>query len=165
MDAPRRRQVAGVGVDLDGITPSRPGRAGSGVVHRGSQPGDRNGAWYSPETTECLHPDTDHPTDKDIGPHWDYTPGKGKDPVRINPNTGEPLQPGEMPEKPPEPKEGSDGRPESKGQDGVNEFRLPQVNPFGMPRGNRSIEAPRPEKLLPVWLMILFMALLLPLGV
>jgi hypothetical protein len=56
---------------------------------QGSQPGDKEGSWHNPETGESLYPDLDHPDG--IMPHWDYTPGKGKDKVRIDPDTGRPL--------------------------------------------------------------------------
>ena len=55
----------------------------------GSRPGDKEGSWYNPETGESLHPDLDHP--ESIGPHWDYTPGRGKTKIRIDPDTGKRL--------------------------------------------------------------------------
>ena len=57
----------------------------------GSKPGDSNGSWYNPGTGESLHPDLEHPDG--IKPHWDYKPGKGKDTIRIDPDTGKPLAP------------------------------------------------------------------------
>ncbi len=51
---------------------------------RGKSPvGGEEGAWYNPGTGESLHPDTGHP--EPVGPHWDYTDGKGKQ-WRVNPD-------------------------------------------------------------------------------
>jgi RHS repeat-associated protein len=42
----------------------------------GSQPGDPNGNWYNPGTTESLRPDPNHPPP--IGPHMDYRAPNGQ---------------------------------------------------------------------------------------
>jgi hypothetical protein len=55
--------------------------------------------WIGPNG-EKLYPDLDpdkHTEGGKWGPHWDYWPGKNGDKIRINPNTGKPLQPGEYP--------------------------------------------------------------------
>ena len=36
----------------------------------GSQPGDPEGSWYNPNTSETLRPDMNHPSP--TPPHWDY---------------------------------------------------------------------------------------------
>ena len=55
----------------------------------GSKPGDKDGSWYHPGKGSSLHPDLEHPAP--IGPHWDYTPEKGKGKTRIDPDTGKPF--------------------------------------------------------------------------
>lgn len=42
----------------------------------GSTPGDGNGNYYNPNTTESYRPDLDH--GDPIGPHWDYRSGDGQ---------------------------------------------------------------------------------------
>lgn len=44
---------------------------GDGFVWRGpSEPGDKFGDWYNPNTHDALHPDLNHPLPK--GPHWGW---------------------------------------------------------------------------------------------
>ncbi|MBN2736069.1 MAG: hypothetical protein JXR70_03750 [Spirochaetales bacterium] len=79
-------------IDPPGWDPTK--SPGEGWEWRGrpnSQPGDQFGSWHNPDTGESLHPDLDHP--EGIKPHWDYTPGKGKPKVRIDPDSGRPLSP------------------------------------------------------------------------
>jgi hypothetical protein len=96
----------------------------------GSAPGDKNGNWYKPKTGESLHPDLGHDTSEGIGPHYDYYPGRGEDPVRVNPNTGEPLKPGEIPQKPEEPKGGSASPPQPTHPDGWDGQSEDPMTPF-----------------------------------
>lgn len=67
----------------------------------GSKPGDPNGAWYNPDTGESRHPDLNNEKE---GPHWDINQ-KGKDKVRVDPDTGEPLP---TPTPTPTPADGAD---------------------------------------------------------
>jgi len=75
-----------------GRDPSRP--PGPGWEWRGkpgSEPGDADGSWYNPGTGESLHPDLEHPDG--IEPHWDYKPGRNEKKIRIDPDTGQPIDP------------------------------------------------------------------------
>ena len=89
-------------IDPPGWDPTQsPGEGWEWRGKSGSQPGDKEGSWHNPETGESLHPDLDHP--EGIKPHWDYKPGRGKDKIRIDPDTGKPLLPDSAPKTVSEP--------------------------------------------------------------
>ena len=81
-----------VQIDPPGWDPSQsPGEGWEWRGRPGSEPGDSQGNWHNPDTGESLHPDLDHPPG--VPPHWDYWPGRGEDKVRIDPDTGRPIDP------------------------------------------------------------------------
>jgi RHS repeat-associated protein len=47
-------------------------------------PGSSEGSWFNPKTDESLHPDLDH--GGEIGPHYDYLPGRGLPGARVFPD-------------------------------------------------------------------------------
>ncbi len=63
--------------------PSQP--PGPGWEWRGNgPPGSREGSWFNPDTNESLHPDLEH--GGDIGPHYDYYPGRSMPKYRVFPD-------------------------------------------------------------------------------
>lgn len=70
-------------VEYPGDDPTTPPE--EGMEWRGQKPvGGDKGSWYDPKTGKSWHPDLNH--QPPIGPHWDYTPGKGQPSWRVFPD-------------------------------------------------------------------------------
>jgi hypothetical protein len=109
--------------------------------------------WIGPKG-EKLYPDLDpdkHTEGGKWGPHWDYWPGKNGEKIRINPNTGKPLQPGEYPSP-----DGDKCSPN-------NPFSFPPLSGFPV-----DPIIPKPEQVIPPIMMVIIggiMILLAPVGI
>ena len=70
-------------VEYPGDDPTTPPE--EGMEWRGQKPvGGDKGSWYDPKTGKSWHPDLNH--QPPIGPHWDYTHGKGQPSWRVFPD-------------------------------------------------------------------------------